>query len=177
MNNVMALAYIGLGSNLEEPVRQVRQALDELGELPLCQRVAHSSLYATSPVGPQDQPDFINAVAAIETKLSPLALLDQLQALEQRHRRRRLRHWGPRTLDLDLLLYAQHTIEHPRLRVPHPYMHERAFVLVPLEEVVSAATHSSIMLHHQPLTSWLTHLDQHQIRRLSDADATTTASV
>ncbi|NDL70944.1 2-amino-4-hydroxy-6-hydroxymethyldihydropteridine diphosphokinase [Vreelandella alkaliphila] len=173
----MTLAYIGLGSNLDDPISQIRHALSELGELPLCQLVATSSLYTTRPVGPQDQPDFINAVAALETKLSPLALLDQLQALEQRHRRRRLQHWGPRTLDLDLLLYDQEMIKRPRLQVPHPYMHERAFVLVPLEELVSTARHKPIMLHHQPLTYWLTHLDQHEIQRLDDADVSTSATV
>ncbi len=93
MNNAIR-SYIGLGSNLENPKGQVQQALQELAALPLSRLVASSSLYATPPVGPQDQPDFINAVACLETHLSPLALLDQLQALEQRHRRRRLRHWG-----------------------------------------------------------------------------------
>ena len=129
------LAYIGLGSNLESPIEQVRTAVDELATLPLTRLVAASSLYASRPVGPQNQPDFINAVAALETRLSPLALLDQLQALEQRHRRRRQRHWGPRTLDLDLLLYAHDDIQTPRLNVPHPQMTARAFVLAPLAEI------------------------------------------
>lgn len=171
MSVMMHCAYIGLGSNLESPVAQVRQALDELGGLPLSTLVAQSSLYATPPVGPQDQPDFINAVAVIKTALSPLALLDQLQALEQRHRRQRLRHWGPRTLDLDLLLYGQQTIERPRLKVPHPYMHERAFVLVPLAEVASAVGKQPLMLHHQTLAHWLTHIDHTAIKRLPNADA------
>ncbi|RUR30809.1 2-amino-4-hydroxy-6-hydroxymethyldihydropteridine diphosphokinase [Vreelandella andesensis] len=173
----MSLAYIGLGSNLDNPLEHVLQALRELGELPLCQLVAHSSLHATRPVGPQDQPDFINAVAALKTKLSPLALLDQLQALEQRHRRRRLRHWGPRTLDLDMLLYDQDTITHPRLAVPHPHMHKRAFVLAPLEELVLAAQPEPILLYQQPLKDWLKHLEQSDIQRLSIPDATSTATV
>ncbi|CAH1042310.1 2-amino-4-hydroxy-6-hydroxymethyldihydropteridine diphosphokinase [Halomonas sp. TD01] len=173
----MSLAYIGLGSNLDDPEGHVRQALRELDGLPLCQLVAHSSLYATRPIGPQDQPDFINAVAALETKLSPLALLDQLQGLEQRHRRQRLRHWGPRTLDLDLLLYNQDTIMRPRLRVPHPHMHERAFVLAPLEELVSAAQLEPIVLYQQSLAEWLKHLEQNGIQRLSDPGVTTTATV
>ncbi|MGM0833850.1 2-amino-4-hydroxy-6-hydroxymethyldihydropteridine diphosphokinase [Halomonas qinghailakensis] len=173
----MSLAYIGLGSNLDNPVAHVCQALRELNELPLCQLVTQSSLYATRPIGPQDQPDFINAVAALETSLSPLALLDQLQGLEQRHRRRRLRHWGPRTLDLDLLLYGQSTILHPRLQVPHPHMHERAFVLAPLEELVSATHSEPILLYQQPLTEWLKHLEQCDIQRLSEADVTATATV
>lgn len=168
----MALCYIGLGSNLDNPVNQLRQALEALDRLPLSHLVSASSLYATPPVGPQDQPDFINAVAALETRLSPLALLDQLQALEQRHRRRRQRHWGPRTLDLDVLLYGQQLCTSPRLRVPHLHMHERAFVLVPLHELAPTVT-----LHQRPLSDWLKEVDSAPIRRLSDADVTTTATI
>ncbi|MCE8045020.1 2-amino-4-hydroxy-6-hydroxymethyldihydropteridine diphosphokinase [Halomonas daqingensis] len=127
--------YVGLGSNLEDPVAQVRRALEALGGLPLTERVAASRLYTSRPVGPQDQPDFINAVAHLRTRLSPLAMLDQLQALEQRHGRVRRRHWGPRTLDLDLLLYGDERLELPRLRVPHPEMTARSFVLLPLAEL------------------------------------------
>ncbi|MDR5903668.1 2-amino-4-hydroxy-6-hydroxymethyldihydropteridine diphosphokinase [Franzmannia qiaohouensis] len=132
------VAYIGLGSNLDDPLAQVQGALDALGRLPLTRRVAASPCYASRPVGPQDQPDFINAVAAVETCLSPLALLDQLQALEQRHRRQRLRHWGPRTLDLDLLLYADVCLATPRLTLPHPHMASRGFVLLPLNDIAPA---------------------------------------
>ncbi|MCC5884071.1 MAG: 2-amino-4-hydroxy-6-hydroxymethyldihydropteridine diphosphokinase [Halomonas sp.] len=128
-------AYVGLGSNLDAPIAQVRRALDELGKLPLTESIGASRLYVTRPVGPQDQPDFINAVAHLSTHLSPLALLDQLQALEQRHRRRRIRHWGPRTLDLDLLVYGNETLQLPRLNVPHPQMKVRGFVLLPLAEL------------------------------------------
>ncbi|APX91690.1 2-amino-4-hydroxy-6-hydroxymethyldihydropteridine diphosphokinase [Halomonas sp. 1513] len=129
------LAYIGLGSNLEDPLAQIQQALAALGRLPLTRRVAASPCYASRPVGPQDQPDFINAVAALETRLSPLALLDQLQALEQRQRRKRLRHWGPRTLDLDLLLHDDTCLASPRLTLPHPHMASRGFVLLPLANI------------------------------------------
>ncbi len=125
-------AWIGLGSNLDDPLARVARALDELDRLPLTRRIAASSRYASRPQGPQDQPDFINAVACLETRLSPLALLDQLQALEQRHRRVRARRWGPRTLDLDLLLFDDDVLALPRLRVPHPEMARRAFVLAPL---------------------------------------------
>ncbi|WP_417596339.1 2-amino-4-hydroxy-6-hydroxymethyldihydropteridine diphosphokinase [Oceanospirillum sp.] len=128
-------AYIGLGSNLEDPVQQLKTALNELNLLPDTRLVAASSLYSSKPVGPQDQPDFVNAVAQLETNLEPLALLDQLQALEQAHRRVRERHWGPRTLDLDLLLFSEQVICHPRLTVPHAHMHERGFVLLPLAEI------------------------------------------
>ncbi|NYS60379.1 2-amino-4-hydroxy-6-hydroxymethyldihydropteridine diphosphokinase [Vreelandella salicampi] len=145
-----SLAYIGLGSNVDNPVQQVTHALSELDRLPLSRLVEASSLYCSKPVGPQDQPDFVNAVAALETRLSPLALLDQLQALEQRHRRRREHRWGPRTLDLDVLLFNHTHIEHYRLYVPHREMHTRAFVLRPLMEVAPHLT-----LHGQPLEHWL----------------------
>jgi 2-amino-4-hydroxy-6-hydroxymethyldihydropteridine diphosphokinase len=127
--------FIGLGSNLEDPVKQVKQALEELAELPQCQLISHSSLYSSAPIGPQDQPDFINAVAEIETTLDAHSLLNQLQALEQQHQRKRLRHWGPRTLDLDLLLFGDQQISTDRLKVPHPFMPERNFVLYPLAEL------------------------------------------
>lgn len=129
------IAYIGLGSNLDEPIQQLSTALQELNQLANCQLIAQSSLYSSKPVGPQDQPDFVNAVAKLKTNLEPLALLDELQALEQSHRRIRERHWGPRTLDLDLLLYDDDFITHPRLKVPHLHMHERGFVLLPLSEI------------------------------------------
>src|SRR5690625_6610165 len=105
MSTSVHRAYIGLGSSLENPRNQVTAALDELNQLPRCRLVAASKLYQSEPLGPP-QPDFINAVAALETTLSPLELLDQLQELEQRHQRVRREHWGPRTLDLDLLLYG-----------------------------------------------------------------------
>ena len=130
--------YVGLGSNLDDPAAQVAQAIVALGELPLTRRLDASSLHVSRPVGPQDQPDFVNAVAHLATRLSPLALLDQLQALEQRQHRVRRRHWGPRTLDLDLLLFGKRVIETPRLRVPHPEMSARAFVMVPLAELAPA---------------------------------------
>lgn len=166
MNAPHTLAYIGLGSNLADPAAQLCQAFNELDCLPLCQTIACSSLYATPPIGPQDQPDFINAVVLLKTALSPLALLDQLQALEQRHRRQRLRHWGPRTLDLDVLLYGQRTLMHPRLQVPHPRMHERAFVLVPLAEIATTHHQGALKLHQHTLAHWLTRLDQTAIKRL-----------
>ncbi|MGQ7249870.1 2-amino-4-hydroxy-6-hydroxymethyldihydropteridine diphosphokinase [Halomonas sp. V046] len=132
-----AQAWIGLGSNLDGPHERIVQALAALERLPLTRLESASRRYASRPVGPQDQPDFVNAVAAVRTRLSPLALLDQLQALEQQHRRVRERHWGPRTLDLDLLLYAKERWQHPRLTLPHPEMARRAFVLLPLAEIAA----------------------------------------
>ncbi|WP_305856315.1 2-amino-4-hydroxy-6-hydroxymethyldihydropteridine diphosphokinase [Balneatrix alpica] len=129
------LAWIGLGSNLEDPKGQIRQALHELASLPQSQLLGHSGLYLSAPLGPQDQPDFVNAVALLRTHLAPLNLLDELQQLEQQHHRVRIQHWGPRTLDLDLLLYGQEVIDHPRLQVPHPHLHRRNFVLYPLMEL------------------------------------------
>ncbi|MGJ7458121.1 2-amino-4-hydroxy-6-hydroxymethyldihydropteridine diphosphokinase [Halomonas sp. MA07-2] len=128
-------AWIGLGSNLDDPRRHIEQALEELDRLPLTRRLGASRCYVSRPLGPRDQPDFINAVALLETRLSPLALLDQLQALEQRHRRVRARRWGPRTLDLDLLLFDDSVLSLPRLSVPHPELTHRAFVVLPLLEL------------------------------------------
>ena len=128
--------FIGLGSNLDDPIGHVSSALKELALLEECELIKASSLYSSAPVGPQDQPDFINAVAEIATELSPEALLDQLQSLEQKHQRVRERHWGPRTLDLDILLYGNQIIETERLSVPHTFMHERSFVLYPLAEII-----------------------------------------
>jgi 2-amino-4-hydroxy-6-hydroxymethyldihydropteridine diphosphokinase len=127
--------WIGLGSNLNDPETRIRTALDDLRHLERCTLRAASALYRSPPMGPADQPDYINAVARLATGLSPEALLDALQAIEQRHGRTRGRRWGPRTLDLDLLLYAQAVIATPRLRVPHPGIAVRNFVLYPLAEL------------------------------------------
>ncbi len=131
----MTRAWIGLGSNLDNPRDHVIEAFHELAETEGISMVARSSLYLSEPLGPQDQPDFINAAAVIETTLDPLSLLEVLQAIEQRHGRQRERHWGPRTLDLDLLLYDDEQIRHPELTVPHPAIAERSFVLLPLQEI------------------------------------------
>jgi 2-amino-4-hydroxy-6-hydroxymethyldihydropteridine diphosphokinase len=128
-------AYVGLGSNLENPIQQVSDALIELNEIPQTRLLKQSQLYRSDPVGPPGQPDYINAVALLETALEPLDLLDALQSIENAHQRRRIQHWGPRTLDLDLLLYADQQIDLERLQVPHPHMTEREFVLYPLAEI------------------------------------------
>lgn len=127
-------AYVGLGSNLADPVVQVRRAFAELDALPDTVCVARSPLYRTEPVGPP-QPDFINAVVALETTLSPESLLNALQAIEQGHDRRRVIRWGPRTLDLDILLFDDLRQDSSRLILPHPRMFERAFVLYPLFDI------------------------------------------
>lgn len=130
----MALAYIGLGSNLEDPLAQVTRALAELAEIPQTLLLTQSAVYSSHAVGPE-QPDYINAVALLDTQLAPLALLDALQAIEQAHQRVRIQHWGPRTLDLDLLLYGDQIIDEERLKVPHPYLTQRNFVLYPLADI------------------------------------------
>ncbi len=130
----MARVFIGLGSNLDNPREQLTRAFAELAELPLTRLLGRSSLYLSRAVGPA-QPDYANAVAELETELEPLALLDQLQAVEQAHRRVRLEHWGPRTLDLDILLIDNQIIASERLTVPHPFMVQRNFVIQPLAEL------------------------------------------
>ena len=125
----MNITYIGLGSNLGDSVQILREAVAKLAQLGT---VEVSRLYQSPPMGPQDQPHYFNAVARLTTALEPLALLDELQRFEQESGRVRLRHWGERTLDLDLLLYNQQQIQHPRLTVPHVGVMERDFVLLPL---------------------------------------------
>jgi 2-amino-4-hydroxy-6-hydroxymethyldihydropteridine diphosphokinase len=133
---MMQRAYIGLGSNLATPLLQLRSALNALSALPQSSVVAHSSFYISDPLGPADQPRYVNAVAALDTGLSPLALLDALQTIElEQGRTRKAERWGPRTLDLDILLFGNRQIDEPRLTVPHYHMHARAFVLYPLAEI------------------------------------------
>ena len=128
--------YIGLGSNLAQPLAQLRDACQALARLPDSQLLALSSAYASDPLGPPDQPRYLNAVAGLHTQLAPLALLDALQGIEQAHgRQRKAERWGPRTLDLDILLFGERVLHDERLTVPHYHMHARAFVLYPLAEL------------------------------------------
>jgi 2-amino-4-hydroxy-6-hydroxymethyldihydropteridine diphosphokinase len=130
------MAYIGIGSNLDNPVVQVQDAIEELGAIPDSILIARSSLYSSKPMGASGQPDYVNAVVAVDTVLSPQALLQMLQAIERRRGRERTdEKWGPRVLDLDLLLYGGRKIKTADLTVPHPGLHERDFVLVPLGEI------------------------------------------
>ncbi|SFM37097.1 2-amino-4-hydroxy-6-hydroxymethyldihydropteridine diphosphokinase [Marinobacter pelagius] len=124
--------FVGLGSNLENPAAQLARAVAELAALPQTTLVAQSPFYASRPVGPQDQPDFVNGAVWLRTDLAPHALLDHLQAIEQAHGRERMRHWGPRTLDLDILLFGQETLDDERLVVPHRELVNRDFALQPL---------------------------------------------
>lgn len=129
-------AYIGLGSNLDNPANHVRTALGDLAATVGVRLLRHSRLYRTAPWGVTGQPEFVNAVAAVDTVLSPHDLLDQLMSIERRHGRQRdASRWGPRLIDLDLLLYGDEHIRERGLEVPHPRMGTRAFVLVPLAEL------------------------------------------
>lgn len=129
-------AYVGLGSNLADPHQQVRCALAELDEIEQTRCVAASSLYRSTPMGPPEQPDYVNAVAWLSTGLDAYGLLDALQLIEQRYGRVRTRQrWGPRTLDLDVLVYGGQVLEDPLLTIPHAGIAERAFVLYPLYEI------------------------------------------
>lgn len=132
------IAFIGLGSNLGESREQLRQAFADIAQLPDTSLLAQSSLYRSAPVGFLDQPDFVNAVAQVVTRLTPQALLAALLQIEQEYGRERTFHNAPRTLDLDVLLYDDMQIQEPGLTIPHPQMHLRAFVLLPLLEISSA---------------------------------------
>lgn len=131
----MIRAYVGLGANLGEPRRQLTEAIIAMSGLPETRLAGHSSFYRTAPVGFADQPEFLNAVAALDTRLAPGVLLEGLQGIERRHHRERSFPNAPRTLDLDLLLFGDEQIARPGLTVPHPRMQERAFVLQPLLEL------------------------------------------
>jgi len=134
----MTVSYVALGANLGEPRRQLETAIEEIKQLPETRLLRSSSFYRSAPVGYADQPDFLNAVVQLETGLPPEGLLDRLQEIEHRHGRERPFPGAPRTLDLDLLLCGERPISTPRLTLPHPRMHERAFVLLPLLELDAA---------------------------------------
>lgn len=156
--------FIGLGSNLGEPQEQIASAVQQLAKIPESCDLKVSRLYRSRPLGPQDQPDYINAVAQLTTQLEAEALLDQLQAIEQAHGRRRGgERWGARILDLDLLLYADQIINSERLIVPHPGLSERAFVLIPLADLAEADLTIPGLGKLQPL---LSHIDEDGLERV-----------
>jgi 2-amino-4-hydroxy-6-hydroxymethyldihydropteridine diphosphokinase len=136
MPSTPTLAYIGIGSNLSEPIKQVKAAINAITNITQSNVAKVSSLYLSKPMGPQDQDDYINAVLALETSLSAIELLDALQAIENEAGRvRKENRWGARILDLDILLYGSEVINSPRLTIPHYGMKEREFVLQPLAEI------------------------------------------
>ncbi|WP_312243094.1 2-amino-4-hydroxy-6-hydroxymethyldihydropteridine diphosphokinase [Pantoea sp.] len=161
----MTRVYLALGSNLADPLQQVEEALAALDRIPETQRVATSPFYRTPPYGPPDQPDYLNAAVALETRLTPESLLDQTQRIELAHGRvRKAERWGPRTLDLDILLFGDAVIATPRLTVPHYDMHNRAFMLVPLLEIAPEAR----LPDGRPLAALLAALDRSAIQPWSD---------
>lgn len=132
----MIRVYLALGSNLADPLHQVQSALNALAAIPDTSLVATSSLYRTPPYGPPDQPDFLNAAVALDTRLDAESLLNHTQRIElEQGRVRKAHRWGPRTLDLDIMLFGDQTLNTPRLTVPHYDMHNRAFMLLPLLEI------------------------------------------
>ncbi len=157
----MTRIYIALGSNLADPMHQVQNALDALATLPDSQLIATSSLYRTPPYGPANQPDYLNAVAALETTLSAEALLDHTQRIEQQQGRvRKAERWGARTLDIDILLFGNLSINNTLLIVPHYDMHNRAFMLLPLVEIAPDITFPD----GTRAADILAQLDSHDIR-------------
>jgi 2-amino-4-hydroxy-6-hydroxymethyldihydropteridine diphosphokinase len=159
------LAFIGLGSNLEDPRSQLQRAFDELDGLPETRLVAHSSLYRSAPLGYPDQPEFVNAVAKVATALTPQALLQALLQIEHEHGRERTFRNAPRTLDLDVLLYDDTQLHEHGLTLPHPQMHLRAFVLQPLLEIAPDAAISGM----GPARQALQNCSDQVLEKLADA--------
>tara|TARA_B100001057_G_scaffold127578_1_gene126532 strand:+ start:1623 stop:2069 length:447 start_codon:yes stop_codon:yes gene_type:complete len=135
-------AFIGIGSNLDGPITHVRVAIEDIKSHNKIKLLKSSSLYKSKPVGPQDQDDFVNAVVKIATTLSPLQLLDELQKIEYLHHRKRLKKWGPRSLDLDILMFENTVMRTKKLTLPHPEIIRRDFVIVPLLEI----THKNLVI-------------------------------
>ncbi|MFA5082161.1 MAG: 2-amino-4-hydroxy-6-hydroxymethyldihydropteridine diphosphokinase [Hydrogenophilaceae bacterium] len=157
------VAYVALGANLDDPVRQIETAIGELATLAGTRLLDRSGLYASAPSGYADQPDYVNAVAKLDTELTPRALLEQLLELERQHGRERIFRNSPRTLDLDILLYDDLRLDEPGLHVPHPRMHERAFVLLPLAEIDPEA----VLPGHGPVVDALAGVVRNSVRLLA----------
>lgn len=155
--------YIALGSNLDSPLKQLISATKSIQSLPDTKVTLQSSYYQSKPLGPQDQPDYINQVIEIETALLPLQLLDSLQEIEHQHGRVRERRWGERTLDLDILLYGNQIIQSERLTIPHYDMCNREFVIVPLFEIADTLT----LPDGQKLTTLIGKFNNHNMLILS----------
>lgn len=151
----MTLSYLGLGSNLRTPERQLRQAITLVKRLPRSALVAISNIYFSEPYGVHAQPPYCNMVVAVETSLSPRSLLNFCQNIENKHQRVRKKRWGARTLDIDVLLYGTQVIDKPDLTIPHPHMLKRDFVLVPLLEICPEAR----LPNGEPLVSSLKHCE------------------
>ncbi|AFI45537.1 2-amino-4-hydroxy-6-hydroxymethyldihydropteridine diphosphokinase [Pasteurella multocida subsp. multocida] len=163
----MKSVYIALGSNLQTPIAQLEAALAALANLPTTQLIHVSSFYQSKPLGPQDQPDYVNAVAHLRTTLPPLTLLDHLQQIENTQGRVRLRRWGERTLDLDILLYEHVVCQTERLTLPHYDMTNREFVIVPLFEIAPDLCLPS----GQSLLELMKKFEDHQMQKIRTASS------
>jgi len=161
----MQRVYIGLGANLGEPLQQLQQALELIAAIPGSKLIQQSPWYRSVAIGPAGQADYINGVAAIDTALEPLALLDQLQNIENKLGRVRRERWGARTLDLDILLFGELEIDIPRLQIPHPEMHNRNFVLQPLADIYSPP----LLPKGDNLAELIAKLGSEGLRQLSDS--------
>jgi len=158
--------YLGLGSNLGDRAEAIRQALGEIDQLEETQVIRVSSLYDTDPVGVDDQPPFLNAVVHVETDQPPARLLWNLKRIERRLGRTTSRRWGPRVIDLDILLYADQVIDDAELTIPHRGLRERAFVLVPLTELAPELVLPDTGERVTDVRGGLSHTDEHSVRRL-----------
>lgn len=169
LSGFRSTAFIGLGSNIDDPIGHIQHAFQEIDEIPDTALVSVSSLYETAPIGYDNQPAFINAVVKAETSLSPQALMQKMLEIELQHRRQRgegAEKNGPRTLDLDILLFNEWRIDEPLITVPHPRAHERAFVLIPLLEIAPDLYIPGVGYARDLLPAVL----GQQIRRLEDVD-------
>ncbi len=164
---MMQTAFIGLGSNLANPTQQVLQAIQKIKCLPQSTLLAQSALYLTPPWGIEDQPAFINAVVKLETTLDPFALLDKLQVIEVLQNRVREVRYGPRTIDCDLLLYGELELLSERLNIPHPFLAERGFVVVPLYEIAPTL----ILPCGKPLADIVIKYQHEKIEKLTEVKA------
>jgi 2-amino-4-hydroxy-6-hydroxymethyldihydropteridine diphosphokinase len=159
----MTSVFIGLGSNLDHPHEQVRRAVQEIDSIPQTQVIRRSPWYLSTAIGPP-QPDYVNGVVEVSTALTSEKLLDSLQAIELAHQRIRHQHWGPRTLDLDILLWGDQIIDTERLRVPHPHIEHRNFVLVPLNDIAP----SLVLPNGKPLKQALLETSSTDLQMLPD---------
>ena len=156
-------AYIAIGSNLDDPVAQVKEAIEELDMLPDTILAERSSLYTSKPMGPQDQPDYVNAVVGLDTLLSPEDLFARMVKIEDLAGRvRDNEKWGPRVLDLDLLLYGKNKIQTAELTVPHPGLHERDFVIIPLAEIAGNLN----IPGHGLLSTLINQVENHSLKKV-----------
>jgi 2-amino-4-hydroxy-6-hydroxymethyldihydropteridine diphosphokinase len=164
------IAYIGVGSNLEEPLRQCRLALQNIAAVNDTRMLRTSSFYLTEPIGVTEQNQFVNAVAEIRTDLSPRALLNALKDIEQQMGRRESLRWGPRIIDLDIILYGQNIVNESGLVIPHPEFHKRRFVLVPLCEISSYMIHPAFGISMQGLLIRLENDDRSNVVKIEQKD-------